>query len=70
MGDLLIPPETNNFNNKSSNPSYYRTQVFSLPLCYTCITYLVTVETPSTNFVLKRTLALLNIPSFSETTMN
>ena len=32
--------------------------------------YLVTVETPSTNLVLKRTLALLNIPSFSETTIN
>lgn len=30
----------------------------------------VTVETPSTNFVLKRTLALLNIPSLSDTTIN
>ena len=30
----------------------------------------VTVETPSTNLVLKRTLALLNIPSFSDTTIN
>ena len=32
--------------------------------------YRVTVDTPSTNFVLKRTLALLNIPSLRETTMN
>lgn len=31
---------------------------------------LVTVDTPSTNFVLNRILALLNIPSFRETTMN
>lgn len=30
----------------------------------------VTVETPSTNFVRKTTLALLNMPSLSETTMN
>ena len=30
----------------------------------------VTVDTPSTNLVLKRTFALLNIPSFSDTTMN
>lgn len=29
-----------------------------------------TVEEPSTNAVRKRTLALLNIPSFKETTMN
>lgn len=29
-----------------------------------------TVDTPSTNLVLKRTLALLNIPSFSDTTIN
>ena len=35
-----------------------------------CWTYLVTVETPSTNLVLYKTLALLNIPSFKETTMN
>lgn len=35
-----------------------------------CCTYRVTVETPSTNFVLNSTLALLNIPSFRETTMN
>ena len=33
-------------------------------------TVLVTAETPSTNFVRKMTLALLNIPSFRETTMN
>lgn len=33
-------------------------------------TVLWTVETPSTNFVRKRTLALLNMPSFSETTIN
>ena len=32
--------------------------------------YRVTVETPSTNLVLKRTLALLNMPSFRDTTMN
>ena len=31
---------------------------------------LATVDTPSTNLVLKITLALLNIPSFSDTTMN
>lgn len=31
---------------------------------------LATVETPSTNLVLKRTFALLNIPSFRDTTMN
>ncbi len=31
---------------------------------------LVTVETPSTNFVRNNTLALLNMPSFRETTMN
>lgn len=30
----------------------------------------VTVETPSTNLVLKRTLALVNMPSFRDTTMN
>lgn len=30
----------------------------------------VTHETPSSNFVLNRTFALLNIPSFSETIMN
>ena len=35
-----------------------------------CCTYRVTVETPSTNFVLNSTLALLNIPSFRETTIN
>jgi len=29
-----------------------------------------TVETPSTNFVRKRTFALLNMPSFKETTIN
>jgi hypothetical protein len=29
-----------------------------------------TVETPSTNFVRKRTFALLNMPSFSDTTIN
>ena len=33
-------------------------------------TVLVTAETPSTNFVRKMTLALLNIPSFRETTTN
>lgn len=33
-------------------------------------TNLATVEMPSTNFVLNKTLALLNIPSFSETTIN
>lgn len=33
-------------------------------------TVLVTAETPSTNFVRKMTLALLNIPSFRDTTMN
>ena len=33
-------------------------------------THLVTVDTPSTNFVLKSTLALLNMPSFRDTTMN
>ena len=33
-------------------------------------TVLVTAETPSTNFVRKMTLALLNMPSFRETTMN
>ena len=32
--------------------------------------YLATVETPSMNRVLKRTLALLNMPSLRETTMN
>ena len=32
--------------------------------------YLVTVDTPSTNLVLKRTLALLNMPSLRETTTN
>lgn len=32
--------------------------------------YLVTVDTPSTNFVLNNTLALLNIPSFNDTTIN
>ena len=32
--------------------------------------HLVTVDTPSTNLVLKRMFALLNIPSFRETTMN
>jgi hypothetical protein len=31
---------------------------------------LVTVDTPSTNFVQKMTLALLNIPSFNDTTIN
>lgn len=30
----------------------------------------VTADTPSTNLVRKMTFALLNIPSFSETTMN
>ena len=30
----------------------------------------VTVDTPSTNLVRNSTLALLNIPSFRETTMN
>ena len=33
-------------------------------------TVLVTAETPSTNLVLKMTLALLNMPSFRDTTMN
>jgi hypothetical protein len=33
-------------------------------------TLLVIVETPSTNCVLKRTLALLNIPSFKDTMIN
>jgi hypothetical protein len=33
-------------------------------------TVLVTVDTPSTNFVQKMTLALLNIPSFNHTTIN
>lgn len=33
-------------------------------------TVLWTVETPSTNFVRNRTLALLNMPSFNDTTMN
>ena len=32
--------------------------------------YLVTVETPSTNLVLKRTFALLNMPSLRDTTIN
>ena len=32
--------------------------------------YLATVDTPSTNLVLKSTLALLNMPSFRDTTMN
>ena len=35
-----------------------------------CCTWRVTVETPSTNFVLNRTLAFENMPSFKETTMN
>nr|GFA46668.1 zinc finger CCCH domain-containing protein 48 [Tanacetum cinerariifolium] len=34
------------------------------------VTVLCTVETPSTNLVRKRTFALLNMPSFSETTIN
>lgn len=38
-------------------------------LCLDAIV-LWTVETPSTNFVRKRTFALLNMPSFNETTMN
>ena len=33
-------------------------------------TVLVTAETPSTNLVLYMTFALLNIPSFRDTTMN
>ena len=33
-------------------------------------TVLVTVETPSTNLVLKMQLALLNMPSYRDTTMN
>ena len=33
-------------------------------------TVLVTVDTPSANLVRKMQLALLNIPSLSETTMN
>ena len=33
-------------------------------------TVLVTVDTPSTNLVLKMQLALLNMPSFRDTTMN
>lgn len=32
--------------------------------------YRATVDTPSTNLVRKSTFALLNIPSFRETTMN
>ena len=39
-------------------------------MCMIVFQYLETVEIPSTNFVLKRTLALLNIPSLRETTMN
>lgn len=34
------------------------------------LTVRVTVDTPSTNLVLKMTLALLNMPSFRDTTMN
>ena len=34
------------------------------------LTVRVTAETPSTNLVRKMTLALLNMPSFRETTMN
>ena len=34
------------------------------------LTLRVTLDTPSTNLVRKMTFALLNIPSFSDTTMN
>ena len=36
----------------------------------TCWVYRETVDMPSTNLVLNSTLALLNMPSFSDTTMN
>lgn len=41
-----------------------------LPLLAESLTVRVTVDTPSTNLVLKITLALLNMPSFRDTTMN
>lgn len=37
---------------------------------YDLFTVLVTADTPSTNFVLNKTLALLNIPSFKDTIIN
>ena len=37
--------------------------------CWFCV-YRVTVETPSMNLVLYKTLALLNMPSLRDTTMN
>lgn len=45
-----------------------RAAVFSPPAA--SFTVRVTVDTPSTNLVLKITFALLNMPSFSDTTMN
>lgn len=39
-------------------------------LTWFLLAVLVTVDMPSTNLVLKSTLALLNMPSFRDTTMN
>jgi hypothetical protein len=41
-----------------------------LPSLDESLTVRVTVDTPSTNLVLKMTLALLNMPSFRDTTIN
>lgn len=54
-------------------PAAAAPSAFSLPLLAgpaASLTVRVTVDTPSTNLVLKMTLALLNMPSFRDTTMN
>lgn len=55
------------YHHQTDCPQIYRTRTYR---ARDFGTVRVTVETPSTNLVRKTTLALLNIPSFSDTTMN
>jgi hypothetical protein len=68
--NMIIYPRSGNL--KSFNPTRnipYKEQMWQDHFCLEG-TVLVTVETPSTNLVRNITLALLNIPSLRETTMN